>query len=74
VTAWGIEQNNIYLTTTFNSTINPINQSVKMAMRVGQLIQGARAKYQLLQPLKANTVFKAQIIDSLDLNRNWYVY
>jgi hypothetical protein len=43
-----------------------------MAMRVGQVINGARATYRLLQPLKANNVFKAQMVDSLDLNEDWY--
>lgn len=44
-----------------------------MAIYVGQLIKGARATYKLVQLLKSNTVFKAQIVDSFDLNNNWYV-
>lgn len=41
-----------------------------MALRVGQIIQGARARYRLLRPLKANTVFEAQVLQSNDLNKD----
>jgi hypothetical protein len=45
----------------------------RMSSLVGQIIKGARASYRLLQPLKAGTVFKAQVFEPRDLDQQWHV-
>jgi hypothetical protein len=42
-----------------------------MALRVGQVLQGMKGQYQLLQPLKGATVFKAKSLSSSTLERWW---
>ncbi|KAI3328838.1 kinase-like domain-containing protein [Ustulina deusta] len=44
-----------------------------MALGPGSIIKGARATYKLHQALKAGTVFKAQVLDSSDLDSKWAV-
>ncbi|KAL7770627.1 hypothetical protein CFE70_000565 [Pyrenophora teres f. teres 0-1] len=38
-----------------------------MALRVGQILKGARGVYELLYPLKGSTVFKAKVVSSTSL-------
>jgi hypothetical protein len=33
-----------------------------MALRVGQVLRGLKGQYELLQPLKGSTVFKAKVL------------
>ncbi|KAF2968974.1 hypothetical protein GQX73_g4613 [Xylaria multiplex] len=44
-----------------------------MSLRPGSILKGARATYKLHQALKANTVFKAQILESHNLDSKWVV-
>ncbi|KAF1916472.1 kinase-like domain-containing protein [Ampelomyces quisqualis] len=42
-----------------------------MALRVGQVLRGARGSYELLQALKGSTVFKAKVLSSPVINSEW---
>ncbi|KAI0538219.1 kinase-like domain-containing protein [Xylaria digitata] len=44
-----------------------------MSLQPGSILKGPRATYKLHQALKANTVFKAQILDSHNLGSKWAV-
>ncbi|CAA9956983.1 CMGC/DYRK protein kinase [Pyrenophora teres f. maculata] len=44
-----------------------------MALRVGQILKGARGVYELLYPLKGSTVFKAKVVSSTSLQADWAV-
>ncbi|EDU41461.1 hypothetical protein TUN199_06583 [Pyrenophora tritici-repentis] len=44
-----------------------------MALRVGQILKGARGVYELLYPMKGSTVFKAKVLSSSSLHADWAV-
>jgi hypothetical protein len=41
-----------------------------MALRVGQVLRGLKGRYELLQPLKASTVFKAKVLSG-PVHKQW---
>lgn len=44
-----------------------------MALRIGQILRGAKGSYELLCPLKGSTVFKAKALSpSLSTQAKWY--
>jgi hypothetical protein len=45
-----------------------------MSLRVGQTIRGKRATYQVFEPLKSPTVFKARVLPGGDIKEKWYVF
>ncbi|PWY87908.1 kinase-like protein [Aspergillus sclerotioniger CBS 115572] len=44
-----------------------------MSLRIGQVIYGKRASYQVMEPLKSPTVFKAKILSGSEINQEWAV-
>ncbi|KAF1848207.1 kinase-like protein [Cucurbitaria berberidis CBS 394.84] len=42
-----------------------------MALRVGQVLYGAKGKYELLCPLKGSTVFKAKVLSNPSIQAEW---
>lgn len=44
-----------------------------MALRAGKIIRGATGTYELLDALKAPTVYKAQVLSGPRINKRWYV-
>ncbi|RAK99855.1 kinase-like protein [Aspergillus ibericus CBS 121593] len=44
-----------------------------MSLRIGQVICGKKASYQVMEPLKSATVFKARILPGSDINKEWAV-
>lgn len=43
-----------------------------MSSLIGQIIKGTRASYRILQPLKGDTVFKAHVLESRDIDEKWW--
>ncbi|TLS21389.1 uncharacterized protein PpBr36_10249 [Pyricularia pennisetigena] len=43
-------------------------------LRVGHVLKGARATYELQQVLKGNTVFEARILSPISLDETWSHY
>ncbi|PYI07494.1 kinase-like protein [Aspergillus sclerotiicarbonarius CBS 121057] len=44
-----------------------------MSLHIGQVICGKRASYQVMEPLKSPTVFKARVLPGSDINQEWAV-
>lgn len=42
-------------------------------MRAGKIVRGATGTYELLDALKAPTVYKAQVLSGSRINKRWYV-
>ncbi|KAH7388831.1 kinase-like domain-containing protein [Pyrenochaeta sp. MPI-SDFR-AT-0127] len=42
-----------------------------MALRIGQILRGAKGNYELLYPLKGSTVFKAKVLSSSATQAKW---
>jgi hypothetical protein len=44
-----------------------------MALRAGKIVRGVTGTYELLDALKAPTVYKAQVLSGPRINKRWYV-
>jgi hypothetical protein len=44
-----------------------------MALHAGKVIRGATGTYELLNALKAPTVYKAKVLSGPRINRRWYI-
>lgn len=44
-----------------------------MALRAGKIIRAATGSYELLDALKAPTVYKARVLSGPRVNKTWYV-
>jgi hypothetical protein len=46
---------------------------MNMALRAGKFVRGATGTYELLDALKAPTVYKAQVLSGPRMDKRWYV-